>query len=126
MRSILSRGEYWGEGGGELLESRGESFPYQHFGDAEVFYALKTFMKDQEEVSILILSDNQSVVSHMNKMGGTRSPDLIALTRRIWAWCLERKLQLSAQHIPGKLNLTADFLSRDSTDWILNLDIFAT
>ena len=85
-------------------------------------------MKDQEGVSILILLDNQSVVAHINKMGGTRSQDLIALTRRIWTWCLERKLQLSAQHIPGKLNLTADFLTRflrDRTDWILNPDIFA-
>ena len=33
-----------------------------------------------------------------------------------------------AQHIPGRLNLTADFLSRflrDRTDWILNPDVFA-
>ena len=93
-----------------------------------VFYALRAFMKDQRSLSIQILSDNQSVVAHINKMGGTRSQDLIALTKRIWSWCLERKLRLSDQHIPGKLNLTADFLPRflrDRTDWILNPDIFA-
>lgn len=36
--------------------------------------------------------------------------------------------EATAQHIPAKLNLTADFLSmflRDRTGWILNSDIFA-
>ena len=79
-------------------------------------------------MAVLILSDNQSVAAHINKMGGTWSQNLVALTKSIWTWCLERKLPLSAQHIPGRLNITADFLSRflrDRTDWILNPDVFA-
>ena len=45
---------------------------YFHINDLEmlaVFYTLKAFMKD---LSILILSDNRSVIAHINKMGGTK------------------------------------------------------
>ena len=43
-----------------------------------VFYALKAFLKYQQGVSVLMLSDNQSVVAHINKLGGTRSEMLCA------------------------------------------------
>jgi len=45
----------------------------------------------------------------------------------MFAWCLGRQIRIEAQHLPGKANITADFLSRhlrDRTDWILNNDIF--
>ena len=61
-------------------------------------------------------------------MGGTRSPIVVDLTRTVWQWCLERKISLVAQHIPGKVNFRADFLSRhlrDRTDWILNPELFS-
>lgn len=92
-----------------------------------VFYALKSFLKKEESIDVLIKSDNIAVVSHINKLGGTRSPGLIAQTKQIFAWCLQRQIRVSAQHLPGKENLMADFLSRhlrDRTDWILNGDIF--
>ena len=64
-----------------------------------------------------------SVVSHINKLGGTRSPILVEWTQRMFAWCVGRRIRIEAQHLPGKANITADFLSRhlsDRTDWILN------
>ena len=92
-----------------------------------VFFALKAFLKAREGVSVLILSDNMSVVAHINKMGGTRSQRLVEVTKRMFAWCLQRQIKLQAQHLPGKVNITADFLSRhlrDRTDWVLNANLF--
>ena len=84
-----------GESTGGCLDREESNFHINALEILAVFYALKSFMKDQEGVYVLILSDNQSVVAHINKMGGTRSRHLIALTRRIWTWCPKRKLQLS-------------------------------
>ena len=67
------------------------------------------------------------MVSHTNKLGGTRSPPLIAQTKQIFAWYLQRQIRVLAQHLPGKANLTADYLSRylrDRTDWTLNANVF--
>lgn len=92
-----------------------------------VWYALKAFLKVTQVSSVCILSDNTTVVAYVNKMGGTRSAQLTELAKKIWSWCMDRQLVIRAQHLPGKLNVTADFLSRhlrDRTDWILNPDIF--
>ena len=88
-----------------------------------VFFALKAFLENVEGVSVLIRSDNMSVVSHINKLGGTRSQILVEWTQRMFAWCVGRRIRIEAQHLPGKANITADFLSRhlsDRTNWILN------
>ena len=76
-----------GKGTGDCLDQEESHFHINALEILAVFYALKSFMKDQEGVYILILSDNQSVVAHINKMGGTRSQDLIVLTRTTWLWC---------------------------------------
>ena len=50
-----------------------------------VFYALKANVKEMDVNSIVIRSDNTTVVAHLNKMGGTKSPSLVALTRHgVW------------------------------------------
>ena len=92
-----------------------------------VFYALRSFLKKERGITVLVRSDNIAAVSHINKLGGTRSPPLIAQTKQIFAWCLQRQIRVFAQHLPGKANLTADYLSRylrDRTDWTLNANVF--
>ena len=72
---------------------------------------------------MLVKSDNTTVVSHINRMGGMKSPLLVCLVKELWQWCLQRTIQLRAEHLPGKENLMADFLSRhlrDRSVWILN------
>ena len=62
-------------------------------------------------------------------MGG-RKPLLNKLAREIWLWCEGKNLWLSVYHIPGKLNKTADGLSRmtgklsDDMEWPLNSGVF--
>ena len=60
-------------------------------------------------------------------MGGS-SPVLASLVYEIWQWCLQRKIYLSTQHIPGFLDYAADQESRvdrDSSDWKLDPTVFA-
>ena len=52
------------------------------------------------------------MVSCLNKMG-SKSAVLNDLTCTLWKWCTERKLWLSAAHIPGVANVEADKLSCD-------------
>ena len=92
-----------------------------------MFYALKAFVKQMDINSVVILSDYTMVVAHLNKMGGTKSPSLVALMKEVWTWCLERHLEIRAQYLPGKKNIKADFLLRhlrDRTDWVLNPEFF--
>ena len=60
--------------------------------------------------------------------GGTESPLSTQLVKELWQWCLQWDIHLRAQHLPGKLNFTADFLSRhlrDRSDWILDEELFS-
>ena len=73
--------------------------------------------------------DNTETIQYLAKMGG-RKPLLNKLAREIWLWCEVKKFWLSMYHIPGKLNKTADGLSRmtgklsDGMEWSLNSAVF--
>ena len=74
---------------------------------------------------ILVRSDNTTVISYINKQGGTHSPELCYLTWELFQWCIQYKISLRAVHIPGKKNVLADALSRGKyqvrmTEWTLN------
>ena len=47
--------------------------------------------------SLLIRSDNTTVVSYINFQGGTHSPSLCLLTIELWEWCIQRGIQLSGR-----------------------------
>ena len=93
-----------------------------------VFLALQFFKKNCSNNLVLIASDNTSVVSYINKQGGTKSAELCALIWRILTWCHNNKVTLRARHVPGSLNVIADGLSRrnqiQSTEWSLSPQIF--
>ena len=94
---------------------------------------------------IMISTDNTTVVSYINKQGGTHSPNLCVEVWKILNWCLEQDIVIRVRHIPGKFNSLADCLSRldkpIKTEWALdqtvanlvfqmlnfpNVDLFAT
>ena len=94
---------------------------------------------------IMISTDNTTVVSYINKQGGTHSPNLCIRVWKILNWCLEQDIVTRVRHIPGKFNILADCLSRldkpIKTEWaldqtvansvfqmvnFLNVDLFAT
>ena len=94
---------------------------------------------------IMISTDNTTVVSYINKQGGTHSPNLCVEVWEILNVCLEHNIIIRVRHIPGKFNILADRLSilekPIKTEWALdqtvansvfqmlnfpNVDLFAT
>ena len=76
---------------------------------------------------IRIKSDNTTAISYINNMGGIVSDSCNHLSKTIWYYCINRKVWLSAVHIPGKDNETADYMSRlqnENTEWRLSLIVF--
>lgn len=65
-------------------------------------------------------------ISHIESWNGRNIQK--ALPELVIEWCLQKGIYLKAQHLAGKQNITAYFLSchlRDSFDWILNEEIFS-
>ena len=93
-----------------------------------VLLALKQFERLCWNQTILICTDNTTVVSYINKEGGMKSGSLCALLWRLLSWCNQRQITLRARHISGHLNVIADKLSRHKqviqTDWCLLQEVF--
>ena len=74
--------------------------------------------------TVLVATDNSTVVAYTNKQGGTHSEEMCALLWKIMTWCHHYHITLKARHIPGCLNVMADLLSRSnqvqSTEWSLH------
>ena len=69
---------------------------------------------------IHVKSDNSTAVSYINRLGGT-VPNLNKISTDIWLWCFESNNWLSASHIAGIDNCTADVLSRRDVNKELSL-----
>ena len=93
-----------------------------------VFLALKEFRTLCCNKTVLIATDNTTVVAYINKEGGMKSGSLCALLWRILSWCTRQQVTLRARHIPGRLNVIADKLSRlgqtIQTEWSLHPEVF--
>ena len=72
--------------------------------------------------------DSVTALTYINKRGGCHSLYLTQLAKRVWEWCIERRITLVAEHIPGKRSTIADSEShmiRNHWDWKLNPVIFS-
>ncbi len=106
--------------GAHLLELRAEGLwsPAQkalHINSLELLavdLALKQFLPTVRHSHVIAMTDNTTVVGQITNQGGTHSRALYALTRDLLLWCDANDVLLSARHIPGRLNVLADRLSR--------------
>ena len=93
-----------------------------------LFLALKEFQDLCSNNIVLVATDNTTVVAYINKEGGMKSGSLCALLWRILSWCTRKQVTLRACHIPGRLNMIADNLSRlgqtIQTEWSLHPEVF--
>ena len=93
-----------------------------------VLLALKQFEQLWWNQTILVCTDNTTVVAYINKEGGMKSGSLCALLWRLLLWCNQRQIVLRVRHIPGHLNVIADKLSRHrqviQTEWSLLQEVF--
>ena len=89
---------------------------------------LERFKDQCQNQTVLVATDNSTVVAYINKQGGTHSADMCALLWKIMTRCHHYKITLKARHIPGCLNVMADLLSRSnqvqSTEWSLHPQLF--
>ena len=66
------------------------------------------------DMHVRVRTDASAVVPYLNKMGGRRI-GMHVLAASLHHWCLKRRLVVTARHIPGVLNVSADALSRPQT-----------
>ena len=87
------------------------------------------FLPLVQNQSVLLLSDNLTVVCYLNKQGGTRSPRLCSMSLNILQWCDEHGVVLIAKHLAGALNIVADQLSRSDqilpSEWSISSGILS-
>jgi hypothetical protein len=92
-----------------------------------VRFVLLSLFRQVTNVHIRLQIDNAAVVAYVNHQGGTKSLLLNKEVLEMWKWCFERRILISAEHLPGKLNVTADRLSRvfqDHVEWSLHPRMF--
>ena len=91
------------------------------------FFTLKAFCNDMTNTHIRLNVDNTTSVAYINSQGG-KKPQLNEVARDIWLWAQARHIWLSAVHIPGVNNCTADLASRKAyeteTEWQLHPQVF--
>ena len=79
-----------------------------------VSLALRDFKDQCQNQTVLVATDNSTVVAYINKQGGTHSAEMCALLWKIMTWCHHYHITLKARHIPGCLNVMADLLVQPS------------
>ena len=93
-----------------------------------VSLALQSFKDQCQNPTVLVSNDNSTVVTYINKQGGTHSAEMYVLLWKIMTWDHHYQIPLKARHIPGYLNVITDLLSRlnqvQSTEWSLHPQVF--
>ena len=86
----------------------------------------RTFTKGRKNIHVLLKMDDTTTIAYINRMGGTRSQSLSQAACNLWQWSLQQGITLSAVHLPGIQNSTADGESRtlqSSAEWMLERSI---
>ena len=94
----------------------------------EVLLSLRHFQEVIQRQSLLLVTDNTTVVAYLQNQGGTHSFSLYLLCREIMLLCDSLHTVLTVRHIPGNQNLIADALYRFrvpvNTEWEFHPGIF--
>ena len=93
-----------------------------------VMLAGRCFQPLLEGKAVLFQTDNITVVSYINKQGGTHSTQLNQLAAQFWEWCHTAGFTPTAVYLPGQENLVADFLSRGRellSEWTLHPQVMS-
>ena len=92
-----------------------------------VLLLFQSLFRQSSNCSILIKSDNTTVVAYINNQGGSCSTRVCVLALKLWNFCISRNIKIHALHVPGKDNTEADSLSRMPTNdhsYSLSQDVF--
>ena len=58
----------------------------------------------------------QNSINLFNQDGGTKNKALTEISKSLWDYLLSRETTLTAEYLPSKLNIEADYQSRNVTD----------
>ena len=109
-----------------ILVGAGKQAAHKLSGTKSSVPSLKRVSKSLCRQIVLVATDNTTVVAYKER--GMRLGPLCALLWRILTWCSQRQVTLKARHIPGRLNVIADKLSRlgqtIQTEWSLLSEVF--
>ena len=93
-----------------------------------VFLVFQRFKDQCQNKTVLVATDNSTVIAYIHKQGGTHSEEMCALLWKIMTWCHRYQITLKTRHIPGCLNVMADLPSRSnqvqSAEWSLLPQVF--
>ena len=70
---------------------------------------------------------NKVALAYFLKMCGTRSPQLLKISKSIWNYLLFHQITITAEYLPSRLNVRADWEPRnatDSSDWKLHQRVY--
>lgn len=76
-----------------------------------ILVVLPIWSKQVQSKHVILHCDNKAVV-HMINSGRGQDPFLCAVARYIWLVTSTFDIMLKVYHIPGKINIIADLLSR--------------
>ena len=92
-----------------------------------IFLSLSQAAHKVKNSTVLVSTDNTTVVAYIRRQGGTHSTELSEEAWNVLNLCLAHNIQLLVKHIPGRFNTLADRMSRVdkpiSTEWSLNQEI---
>ena len=112
-----------------VWSKREKTFHINYLELKAAFLCLQYFCKGVTNEHIYLFMDNTVALKYISKMGG-RKPLLNELAKQIWQWCENKNIWISAFHIPGRLNIRADELSRlkkkrnEDMEWALGQHIY--
>lgn len=79
------------------------------------FLAVKCFVSQKRNLTVMLRIDNMSAVTYVNKVGGTVSQNLTSIIKELWMWCMQKDITLVAEHLPGVQNTVRQLAIMTST-----------
>ena len=88
-----------------------------------ILYSLQAFKENIKNAHVKVMCYNTTAVSCINHMGTSHSDLCNTLTKAIWEWCAKYNIWLTAAHIPGVDNESADYefrVAHTGKEWQLH------
>ena len=89
--------------------------------------SLQSYLSEVTSVHIRIQTDSSTAVCYINNFGGVKSLSCHIVAKEIRLWAIKRNIYMSAEHLPGSLNVKSDKASRifdENTEWQLSSCVF--
>ena len=79
-------------------------------------YAILASTKNFSYLTIHVQVNKKVALASLLNTGGTRNPQLLKIRKSIWNYLLSHQITISIENLPSRLNVRADWESRNETD----------